>query len=173
MRKIPSISSLIVGLIIAALGMVFVFHAATARADEINQDTAITFSQPFQIPGRTLSAGTYQFKLADINGDSNIVQIFNADGNVLYATVTTVATERAEPTGNTVVALGEPGHGKPEVLRRWFYPGSIYGHEYVYSTQEEEELAQDRQVTLYAQANPKPTADQEFRWRLLPRVSGL
>ena len=38
-----------------------------ARADEYDKKTILTFSGPFQIPGKTLPAGSYVFKLADTN----------------------------------------------------------------------------------------------------------
>jgi hypothetical protein len=33
---------------------------------------------------------------------------------------------------------------------KWFYPGNTSGHELVYSKQEEQQLAQDRQQTTVA-----------------------
>src|ERR1700739_3179945 len=118
-------SYIVVGLIIAFS----LFFELAAHADELDQATTITFSAPIQIPGQVLPAGSYLFKLAD--GDSDrIVQIFNADRTVLYATLQTIATERQEPTGHTVVALAEQGAGQPDALVKWFYPGDETGHEF-------------------------------------------
>ena len=135
-----------VGLIIAFT----LFFELAAHADESDQATTITFSQPIQIPGQVLPAGTYLFKLADSNSNQNIVQVFNADGTVLYATLQTIATERQEPTGHTMVALAEQGAGQPDALLKWFYPGRETGNEFVYPTQKEKELAQDKQLTIVA-----------------------
>ena len=55
--------------------------AAAVHADEWNKKTVLTFSQPVEIPGHVLPAGTYMFKLADTLGDRHIVQVFNADGS--------------------------------------------------------------------------------------------
>jgi hypothetical protein len=55
--------------------------SSVARADEWNKRTVLTFSQPVEIPGRVLPAGTYTFMLADSMSDRHIVQIFNADGS--------------------------------------------------------------------------------------------
>jgi hypothetical protein len=90
------------------------------------------------------------FKLADSNSNQNIVQVFNADRTVLYATLQTIATERQEPTGPTVVALAKPGAGQPDALLKWFYPGRETGNEFLYPPQKEKELAQDRQQTIVA-----------------------
>src|SRR5216683_4701338 len=143
-----------VGLIIAFS----LFFELAAHADESDQSTTITFSQPIQIPGQVLPAGTYLFKLAS-GDDLNVVQIFNADRTVLYATLSTIATERPEPTDHTVVALAEQGAGQPDLLVKWFYPGRETGNEFLYSKQQEKELARDRQQTIVANQHTMPDSD--------------
>src|SRR5712692_5361347 len=135
-----------VGLIIAFS----LFFELAAHADESDQATTITFSEPIQIPGQVLPAGSYLFKFANSDSDRNIVQVFNADRTVLYATLQTIATERQEPTGHTVVALAEQGAGQPDVLLKWFYPGRETGNEFLYPRQKEKDLAQDKQQTIVA-----------------------
>src|ERR1700740_3148596 len=64
----------------------------TARADEYDQASQLTFSQPVQIPGRVLPAGTYLVVLANTSvGNRNFIQIFNADRSPVYATIATIA----------------------------------------------------------------------------------
>jgi Protein of unknown function (DUF2911) len=134
-----------------ALGLIIAFTLfveLAAHADEFNQATTLTFNEPIQIPGQTLPAGTYLFRLANADSDLNIVQVLNSDGTVLYATLQTIATERQEPTGHTAITLAEQASGKADALLKWFYPGRVIGNEFVYSNQEEKELAQDRQQTI-------------------------
>ena len=139
------------GYIVAGLIIAFsLFFELAAHADEFDQATTITFSQPIQIPGQVLPAGSYLFKLANTDSDRNMVRIFNADRTVLYATLQTVPTERQEPTGHTVVALAEQGAGQQDVLLKWFYPGNKTGNEFLYSKQKEKELAQVKQQTIVA-----------------------
>jgi hypothetical protein len=45
--------------------LAFLVVLPAARADQSNQDTKVTFSQPVQIPGRVLPAGTYWFELPE------------------------------------------------------------------------------------------------------------
>jgi hypothetical protein len=59
----------------------------------------------------------------------------------------TIATERPQPTGDTVITLAEQSQG-PEALLKWFYPGTLTGNEFVYPTHEQRELAQDVQKTV-------------------------
>jgi len=134
-----------------ALGLMIafvLFFEFAAHADEIDESTKITFSAQIQIPGQVLPAGTYTFQQVDANSESGLVQIFNADHSALYATLQTVSAERREPTGDTTITLAEQETGKPDVLVKWFYPGDPTGHQLVYSKQEEQQLAQDRQQTI-------------------------
>ena len=138
--------ALAIGLAMASV----LFLEVAAYADEMDQSTKITFSQPVQIPGQVLPAGTYLFKLAD-SDDVNLVQIFNADGTRLRATVQTIEAEREEDaTGDTVIIMAEQAAGRPEALLKWFYAGDTEGHEFVYSDDEEKQLTRDQQQTILA-----------------------
>jgi hypothetical protein len=135
-----------VGLIIGLL----LFLGLVAHADETDQATIMKFSQPIQIPGQVLPPGTYVFKLLASDPDLHIVQIFNADRTVLYATLQTISTDRPKPTGRTVIALAEQGNRQPDVLLKWFYPECETGNQFIYSKQEEKELTHDKQQTIVA-----------------------
>ena len=139
------------GYIVAGLIIAFsLFFELAAHADESDQATTITFSQPIQIPGQVLPAGSYLFKLANPDSDRDIVQIFNADRTALYATLQTVPTDREEPTSHTVVTLAEQGGGQPDVLLKWFYSSSETGNEFLYPKHIEKELAQDKHENIVA-----------------------
>jgi hypothetical protein len=103
-----------------------------ARADEWNKKTVVTFSQAVEVPGRVLPAGTYMFRLLDSPSDRHIVQIFNADGSQIIATILAINNYRLEPTGETVMKFSERPGDSPEALRAWFYPGDNFGQEFVY-----------------------------------------
>jgi hypothetical protein len=133
---------IIIGLIIALAA----FFELTAHADELDQTTILTFSQPIEIPGRVLPAGTYVFKLANSDSDPNLVQIFSSDQTHLYATLQTIPTERSTSPDHTAVTFAEQGSGNPDVLLKWFYPGRLTGHEFVYSKAQEKNIAHERQV---------------------------
>ena len=144
-----------VGLIIAFT----LFFELAAHADESDQSTTITFSEPIQVPGQVLPAGTYLFKLVNADSDLNTVQIFNSDRTVLYATFETVPTDRREPTGDTMIDLAKQGGGQPDALLNWFYPGDDTGHEFVYPKEKEKELAQDQRETIVANQHSMHSSD--------------
>ncbi len=117
----------------------------SARADEWDEKTELTFSQPVEIPGLVLPAGKYVFKLADSLSDRDIVEVYNANMSHLYTTVIAIPDYRLEPKGKTVVTFEERKAGAPEALKAWFYPGMNYGVEFVYPKVRAVELAQATQ----------------------------
>jgi len=126
---------------VLALTLLGAALAPGARADEWNKKTVLTFSQPIEIPGQILPAGTYTFVLLDSPSDRHIVQIFNADGSQIITTVLAINNYRLKPTGDTVVKFAERSGDNPEALKAWFYPGDNFGQEFVYPKQRAIELA--------------------------------
>ena len=127
-----------IGLALSVLGLV---AASTARADDRDKKTVLTFTQPVEIPGRVLPAGTYMFKMLDSWTDRHVVQIFNEDGSTVIASVLTVPNYRRQSTNETVIRFREMPAGTPEAIRAWFYPGSTIGEEFVYSKVRAAQLA--------------------------------
>jgi len=103
-----------------------------ARADEWNKKTILTFSGPVQIPGATLAAGSYVFKLADIPGNRHVVQVFDKDEKKIYATLLAIPNDRLEPTDKPVILFSERAAGTPQAVKVWYYPGDRTGDEFVY-----------------------------------------
>jgi hypothetical protein len=106
--------------------------APGARADEYTKQTFLTFSGPVQLPGITLPAGTYQFKLADPEFGRRVLQVWDKDGSKLLTTLLTIPDQRMKPTDKPVVMFGERPTGEPQAIRAWFYPNETYGQEFVY-----------------------------------------
>ena len=122
------------------------FSELAAHADQLYPDARMTFSEPFQIPGQTLAAGTCLFRLTDSGADRTVVQIFNAEGAALHATVQAIPTVRPEPGAHPVVTFAERSNGEPDALLSWLYLGDAVGHRFVYSDREERELAEDTHI---------------------------
>jgi hypothetical protein len=101
-------------------------------ADEWNEKTVITFREAVEVPGMALPAGTYVFKLMDSPSDRDIVQIFNKDQTELLATIHAIPDYRTDPTSRPVVEFNERPASSPEAINAWFYPGDLYGMEFVY-----------------------------------------
>jgi hypothetical protein len=121
-----------------------------ARADEYDQMTRMTFSEPVEIPGQVLPAGTYWFVLARNTSDRNIVQVFSKDWSKFYANLFAIPTDRQQPTNRTEIEFAERPHNKPEALLKWYYPGMLTGHEFLYSRRHEKEFARDAKQDVRA-----------------------
>lgn len=122
----------------------------SARADEWNKKTILTFSGPVQIPGATLAAGTYVFKLADLNGNRHVVQVFDKDEKHVYGTILAIPDKRLEPTDDPVVLFAERPAGTPQAIRAWFYPGDTYGDEFVYPKSQAMKIAKATHQSVLA-----------------------
>jgi Protein of unknown function (DUF2911) len=135
--------------------LAFVMMLPSARASERDQATAITFNQSVQIPGRVLPAGTYWFVVSEANTSRNIVQIFNSDRSMLFATVLTINTESLTTTDKSAITFAEREPMQPQTILSWFYPGHTPGHQFVYSNMEQQELAQVKHYTIMVKAQNK------------------
>lgn len=139
----------------------------SVKADDWNRKTVITFSQSVETPGihmkgwAVLPPGTYVFKVLDSASDRHIVQIFNQDETIVYATVLAVPNYRLRATSKTVLTFRETPPGQPDVLRAWFYPGKNFGDEFVYPKAKAIELAKvTKSPVLYTpvEITPEVTA---------------
>jgi hypothetical protein len=128
-----------IGLAVFVLGFAIASTAHSAQTRD--NKTTLTFSQPVEIPGQVLPAGTYVFRLADSLSDRHIVQVFDADGSRVIATILAIANYRLTATDKTVITFTEVPRGSPEAIRAWFYPGNTFGQEFVYPKQRAVELA--------------------------------
>jgi hypothetical protein len=126
-----------------SLGVLCVaFVAPRAKADEWNQKITFTFDEPVEIPGQVLPAGSYVFKVADVNSDRDLVQVFDRNEDHLIGTFLAIPDYRLTPSGKPVITFEERAASAPPAVRAWFYPGDNYGHEFVYPKTEAARLAQ-------------------------------
>ncbi len=143
--KIQSILCGVCGIVLA-----FSTFMPMARADEWDQQTRLSFSQAIEIPGRVLPAGTYWFVLANSSSDRNLVEIYSSNWSHEYAVLQTVPEDRANSTDRTQVDFAERPHDRPEALLSWYYPGLQTGHEFLYSSRQENRFARDIQEDVVA-----------------------
>lgn len=112
-----------------------------AKADEWDQKTIITFSQPVQLPGIVLPAGTYVFRLLDYNANNNMVQVLSKDEQKTYALIRAIPDYRVNPKDESSIIFEERYAGAPRAIKEWFFPDNHYGHEFVYPKAEALALA--------------------------------
>ena len=124
------------GLLSAALTL-----APVTVSAQWSERTELTFSDPVMVPGATLQPGTYVFQLMDPGSAGDIIEIRRKDGTLVTTTMT-VPTKRQEPKGDTVLKFNPTAQGTPPALAAWFYPGSVYGHQFVYPDDQAKAIAQ-------------------------------
>lgn len=139
--------ALVVLTIFVVAGMV----AVPAQAQRFDKDTKVTFSQPVEIPGKILAAGSYRLRVLESASARNVVQIWNEEGTQLITTVLCIPNYRLEPAGETTLEFHERPAGRPVALRAWFYPGHNYGNEFVYPKTRAVELAVETHETVPAE----------------------
>jgi hypothetical protein len=126
MRRITSTLTAVCAATLLTVGV------ATAQGTLPDRKTNVTFSGPVSIPGATLPAGTYVFRIADSQTNRNIVQIFDKDELKLITTILAVAAERPEPEGDPVITFKETAADRPPAVRYWYYAGEKAGNEFIY-----------------------------------------
>ena len=130
-----------------AFALAFLIVLPVVRADEGNQATLFTFSQPVQIPGQVLPAGTYLFEIVN-NFNHEIVRISNADRTNVIALIQARPTQQKGLSGKAAIVLAERGMSQPEAIIAWSYPGRVEGHQFLYPKQVQAEVAKDKHDTI-------------------------
>jgi hypothetical protein len=103
-----------------------------ARADQYTKLTYLTFSAPVQLPGLTLPAGTYMFKLADPDSGRRAIQVWDEKGTKLFTMLLTIPDQQPEPKDDPVVLFSERPSGSAPAVKSWFYPAERTGYEFIY-----------------------------------------
>lgn len=107
--------------------------SASAQSGLPNQDTFFTFSQPVELPGTTLPAGTYLFQLADSASNRHVVRVMSQDRKTLHTTLMAIPNYTlAKPSDEPQVRFMEGPETGPQAVKVWFYPGRTVGHEFIY-----------------------------------------
>ena len=115
---------------------------AAAQGTLSDRTTYVTFSGPVSLPGVTLPAGTYTFRLADSATDRHIVQVFNREGTKLFTTLLAVPAQRSEASGDPVITFKETPSDRPPAVHYWYYAGEKDGNELVYPKAQAMRIAQ-------------------------------
>jgi len=123
------------------LAVAAVMVAAVAHAQPSDKRTYFTFSRPITLPGVTLPAGKYMFRLADDTTTRKVIQVMSADGTKPYAMLLTINNERRDPAKDAEVAFLETASRTPSAVKAWWYPGERTGYEFIYPRAQARELA--------------------------------
>ncbi|MEQ1759241.1 MAG: hypothetical protein ABL986_13035 [Vicinamibacterales bacterium] len=126
MKRITSAAAVLVVALLA-------FWSLPAQAQDLNplEKTYLTFSNSVELPGMTLPAGEYTFRLADTPG-RNVVQVLSRDEKMVHGQFLFMQSRRPDATSDTVVMFRETAEGATPAVQYWYYPGERIGKEFIY-----------------------------------------
>jgi len=104
----------------------------TAHAQPADYRTFFTFSGPVTLPGVTLPAGTYLFRLADPTTGRKVINVLSADGKRSLAMLHTIPNQLLTAPRNPEVRFMETTANTPPPIKTWWYPGKAIGYEFIY-----------------------------------------
>src|SRR5918999_6360760 len=134
--------------------------ATSSAAQTVDKRTLFTFSGPVAMPGVTLPAGQYLFRLANPDSGRNVVQVLSADGTKPYGMFFSMRAERVEPASTPEVRFMETAAGMPAAIRTWWYPGERSGYEFVYPKEQARRLAQGASQPVLTTQSQTTTTEQ-------------
>lgn len=119
------------GTLVGAIAVSSVALAASAEARTHDDRAVFRFPSPVSIPGGTLPAGEYIFRVVDPDTGRSVVQVLDLDGRV-HGMFFTQRTQRALPAETAEVSLGEARAGDTPSIGSWWQPGELHGREFMY-----------------------------------------
>jgi hypothetical protein len=141
--------------LVTASVLVVLVHVMASGANAFTHDkrTYFTFNQSVALPGVTLPAGTYMFRLADPDTTRRVIQVSDKQGTQSYALLLTMPAYRPDAAKDSEVRFLETPAGAPRAINAWWYLGDSTGYEFIYSKQQLAEL------NRVGQPEPLPAAD--------------
>lgn len=148
MKRVTSIATACVAAVVLMLGT-----GVGAQDFNTQEKTFLTFSNSVELPGMTLPAGTYTFRLADTQS-RNVVQVLSQDEKEMKGQFLFVPAERQEVTGETVITFRETREGTAPAVQYWYYPGEKIGKEFIYPKDQAMRISARTGATVQSEDGP-------------------
>jgi hypothetical protein len=113
---------------------------SAAQAQPADYRTYFTFSGPVTLPGVTLPAGKYIFRLADETTGRRVVAIQSEDGKKQLAMLLTIPNQAPKAPNDPEIRFMETSANVPPPVKTWWYPGKAIGYEFIYPRAQAMEL---------------------------------
>ena len=128
--------------------------SASAQDSNVDQRTYLTFSGPVQMPGVTLPAGKYVFKLAP-TALHNVMQVFDGEekhiiGQWFFVASERTSEEQSRADGKPVVMFREMPEGVTPAIHYFYYPTDLRGKEFIYPKEQAVKIAAATHETVLA-----------------------
>ncbi len=147
---------------VCAVTLLALATAPAVAQTPIDKRVFFEFSGPVTLPGVTLPAGKYLFRLPSATTHRNIVQVLNADGTRVYGTFFAIPAQRPVVPEDPEVRFMETPVNSTHAIRTWWYPGDRTGFEFIYPKEQARLLAKGAgQPVLTTQAQTKTAAETQ------------
>jgi hypothetical protein len=115
--------------------------SGTAHAQTSDYRTYFTFSTPVTLPGVTLPAGRYLFRLADPNSSRKVISVLSEDGKTPLAMLHTIPNQLPKAPQDPEIRFLETPRDMPPAIKGWWFQGKSIGYEFIYPRQQAVQLA--------------------------------
>jgi hypothetical protein len=143
-KRMTGFATRIAELIVAASAIVL-----AAYSGEEDPATIFDFRQPVRTPRPVRAPGKHVFEVID-NGNTpvqNLIEVSDANRSNRIAIIQTPPTGRLDLSGKAIPTLDFRKNGRQPVLVAWSYPGTLAGHEFIYSRRKEGKIPGAHEVT--------------------------
>jgi len=126
---------------ICGLGLGVALFASSVQAQPEDKRTYFTFSAPVALPGVTLPAGRYIFRIVDTTTTRKVIQVLSDDQKKPYAMMNTITDTRRDPAKDATVSFYETPRGTAAAVKTWWYPGERDGYQFIYPRTQAKQIA--------------------------------
>ena len=132
-----------------AVGFTVGVAVVESAAQTVDRRTYFTFSGPVAVPGVTLPAGTYLFRIGNASGGNrDVVQVLSEDGQQALAMFFGRQVLRDDRVDSPEVRFLETAVDQPAAIQSWWYPQELGGYEFVYPREQARLLAMGANVPV-------------------------
>ncbi len=128
---------------VSALAVATALVTGSAFGETYDKRTVFTFNRPIALPGVTLPAGEYLFRIVNTETDRKVIQVLSGDGKKPYAMLHSIPDVRVQETEHPAVRFMETAKGQPSAVKAWWYPGERIGYEFIYPKDQARRLARE------------------------------
>src|SRR5262245_22777942 len=139
-----------------------------AEAQPADYRTYFTFTAPVTLPGGTLPAVKYIFRLANPESTRKVINVLSGDGKRSLAMLHTIPNQAMKAPKDAEIRFMETNAQVPPPIKTWWYAGKAIGYEFIYPRKQALALAKTTSepiLTTAQETNDVANAD-------LSRVSG-
>lgn len=154
---------------ILGLGLGVALFASAAQAQPEDKRTYFTFSGPIALPGVTLPAGRYLFRIVDTTTSRKVIQVLDENQKKPFTMANTIPDQRRDPPKDATVAFYESARGTPAAVKSWWYPGETIGYQFIYPRAQARQIAKNTGQSVLT-TKTESTKSEETKSAELTRV---